>query len=313
MAKHILVVDDEEVVREIITSILVRAGYECSVAENGVGALALLAQQKFDLLLTDLMMFEMDGLALMERSQVAYPNMPMVVESSIHDIRIVIQSFQTGARDYLLVPFEREELLAVVRRALETPLLNPEKPYAIRHELFDKLTIKLTDGPSRRVAAYSIALARRMGLPKEEILIISRGAFLRDIGKTDIAHAIPGKAGQLTPAEVAVIQRHCYAGYQIIRAVEFLAETADIVYCHHEHYDGSGYPRGLKGSEIPLGARILAVAEAWESISSNSQRTSQSSDAMKEELRRCSGTQFDPAVVAALLSIPDELWGHLQM
>jgi putative nucleotidyltransferase with HDIG domain len=170
-----------------------------------------------------------------------------------------------------------------------------------------------TEGHSKRVTAYSIAIARTMGLTKEKINIIARGVFLHDIGKMAIPDYIVHKRGELTPDEAKIMQEHCYLGYKIITRIPFLTEGAEIVYSHHECYDGSGYPRGLKGEEIPLGARIFAVADTLDSITSDlPYGEAQSFDDARAEIVLGSGRQFDPEIVSTFLDMPDNLWEDLR-
>jgi putative nucleotidyltransferase with HDIG domain len=170
-----------------------------------------------------------------------------------------------------------------------------------------------TEGHSKRVTAYTIALARAMGLPPPEIKVIARGAFLHDIGKMAIPDEILRKPGKLTQDEEEVMRDHCTRGYHILRKIPFLSEAAAIVYTHQEHYDGNGYPSKLRGNEIPIGARIFAVADAMDAITSDRPyRKSRSFDDAREEILRCAGTQFDPKVVEVFLRIPNELWLELR-
>jgi putative nucleotidyltransferase with HDIG domain len=191
-----------------------------------------------------------------------------------------------------------------------------ERSYDITLEaLGDALDLKdsETEGHSKRVTAYTIALARAMGIGSDAIKVIARGAFLHDIGKMAIPDAILRKPGKLTPAETAVMREHCERGYNILRKIPFLNEAAEIVYAHQEHYDGSGYPRGLRGNAIPIGARTFAIADTLDAITSDRPyRGAKSFDVARLEILRCSGTQFDPAVVEVFLKIPNELWIELR-
>jgi putative nucleotidyltransferase with HDIG domain len=170
-----------------------------------------------------------------------------------------------------------------------------------------------TEGHSKRVTAYTIALARAMGISPAEIKVIARGAFLHDIGKMAIPDDILRKPGTLNPDEQDVMREHCTRGYQMLRKIPFLSEAAEIVFSHQEHYDGTGYPSALRGREIPVGSRIFAVADTLDAITSDRPyRRARSFDAAREEILRCSGTQFDPAVVEIFLKIPNELWHELR-
>src|SRR5271170_5435069 len=341
---RILVVDDEETIREIVSQMLGGAHFQTRQAASGIEALSILESgEEFDLVLSDLMMAEMDGIALLERSKERYPDMPVVMVTAVHDIQVALQALRNGAYDYLLKPFEREQLLATVRRALEnrrlkrendayrtnletlvaartqqwkTALSSLEKSYDITLEVLgDALDLKdkETEGHSRRVTAYTIAIARKMGLPKEEINVIARGAFLHDIGKIAIPDAILSKPGKLTDEEMAGMREHCYRGYKIISRIPFLAEAAEIVYAHQERFDGSGYPRQLKSEEIPLGARMFSIADTLDAMRSDRPyRKAQSPEAARKEIELWSGRQFDPQIVKVFLEMPDNIWEDLR-
>jgi putative nucleotidyltransferase with HDIG domain len=343
-AERILVVDDEDAIREIVCSMLAAANYKTRQASSGLKALALLdAGEEFELMLSDLMMADLDGIGLLERTKEGYPDMPVVMVTAVHDISVALAAIRNGAYDYLLKPFEREQLLATVRRALENRRLKMEnRKYQTELEsLVDARTEQLrntmadlersygmtlealggaldlkdaeTEGHSRRVTVFTIAIARAMGLPKEQIDVIARGAFLHDIGKMAIPDAILRKPGKLNPEEVAIMQEHCYHGYQILKKIPFLKEASEIVYAHQEHFDGSGYPRQLKGEQIPLGARIFSVADTLDAITCDRPyRKAQSLTAARDEIKLWSGRQFDPDVVRVFLDMPEKIWPDLR-
>jgi len=342
--ERILVVDDEEPIREIISSMLNAAGYKTRQACSGMEALAILSSAgEFELLLSDLMMAELDGIALLERSKEKYPDMPVIMVTAVHDISVALAAIRNGAYDYLLKPFEREQLLAMVRRALEhrrlklenrayqsnleslvaarteqlrQAMTDLERSYDITLEaLGDALDLKdaETEGHSKRVTAFTIAIARAMGLSGDKIRVIARGAFLHDIGKMAIPDHILRKPGALTMEETQIMREHCFRGYQMLKKIPFLAEASEIVYAHQERYDGSGYPRGLKGKEIPLGARIFSVADTLDAITSDRPyRAAQTINAARDEVERFSGKQFDPDVVQIFLQMPDTIWEDLR-
>ena len=342
--ESILVVDDEEPIREIISSMLSAAGYKVQQAASGMEALAILNQTgEFELVLSDLMMAELDGIALLERAKERFPDMPVIMVTAVHDISVALAAIRNGAYDYLLKPFEREQLLAIVRRALEhrrlklenrayqsnleslvaarteqlrQAMTDLERSYDITLEaLGDALDLKdaETEGHSKRVTAFTIAIARAMGLSGDRIRVIARGAFLHDIGKMAIPDAILRKPGPLTPEETEIMREHCYRGYQMLRKIPFLAEASEIVYSHQERYDGTGYPRRLSGAEIPLGARIFSVADTLDAITSDRPyRAAQPIAAARKEIIRCRGEQFDPEVVNVFLQMPDSIWEDLR-
>jgi putative nucleotidyltransferase with HDIG domain len=344
MPDRILVVDDEEAIREIVASMLTTAGYACKQAGSGMEALAILTSgEEFELMLSDLMMADLDGIGLLERTKEKYPDMPVVMVTAVHDISVALAAIRNGAYDYLLKPFEREQLLNMVSRALENRRLkvenrtyqtNLESLVANRTEqlqatvrelersyditlqaLGDALDLKdrETEGHSRRVTAFTMAIARAMGLPGEAVATIARGAFLHDIGKMAIPDKILQKPGKLDADETAIMIEHCFKGYQIVKKIPFLTAACEIVYSHQERFDGTGYPRGLKGEEIPLGARIFSVADTLDAITSDRPyRAARSLAVARKEIQDWSGKQFDPEVVEVFLSMPDEIFEELR-
>jgi putative nucleotidyltransferase with HDIG domain len=294
-------------------------------------------------MLSDLMMADLDGIGLLERTKEKYPDMPVVMVTAVHDISVALAAIRNGAYDYLLKPFEREQLLNTVSRALENRRLKVEnRTYQINLESLvaartDQLQVALgdlersydmtlealgdaldlkdaeTEYHSRRVTAFTIAIAKAMGLPSEQIPMIARGAFLHDIGKLAIPDAILRKPGKLTTDEMAIMREHCYKGYQIVKKIPFLADACDIIYSHQERYDGTGYPRGLKGEDIPLGARIFSIADTLDAITSDrTYRLARSMAVARKEIQEWSGRQFDPDVVKVFQQMPDEIFQELR-
>lgn len=359
-AELILVLDDEEGVRQSLADSLQSAGYsveQASSVEEATSRLAALAPKKWTLILTDLIMPGSSGLSLLDYAQRHHPDVPVVLVTGVHDISVALEAIRMGAYDYLLKPFHREQLLAVVARGLEKRRLELEN-LAYRNELESLVKVRTdlldgtmkdlkraladreramtelersyditlealgnaldlkdaeTEGHSRRVTAFTMAIAHALELPDERRKVIGRGAFLHDIGKMAIPDAILRKPGRLTPAEQAVMREHCLLGYQILRRIPFLHEPAEIVYSHQEHFDGSGYPRGLRGEQIHLGARVFAVADTFDAITSDRPyRAAQSMSSARREIEKNSGTQFDPNVVSIFLSISSEFWVMLR-
>ena len=343
-SERILIVDDEPYVRTLMAAMLEKSNYTPVLASNGLEAIDHLEHDPpYDLILSDIVMNGLDGIGLLERIREAQPDTPMVMVTAIQDVGVAISAMRKGAYDYLLKPFEKEQLMVTVRRALDyrrlvqqnsvyrhnleqlvsarTEMLRQamadlERSYDITLEaLGDALDLKdaETEGHSRRVTAYTIALARHCGVEMAQTRIIARGAFLHDIGKMAIPDAILLKPGKLDPEEQRIMREHCARGYQILRKIPFLEEAADIVYAHQEHYDGNGYPRNLKGEEIPLGARIFAIADTVDAITSDRPyRKARSYDVARMEVEKCAGTQFDPNIVEVFLGLPDSLWEDLR-
>jgi len=339
---RILVVDDEAAVRDRVNATMEEEGHRTHCVSTGNEALRALAGGRYDLVLAEIEMPDMNGVALLEEIHNQHAHLPVVMMSAVREISVAVDAMRRGAYDYLLKPFDKEQLRAAVSRALTHRLALTEsqnyrqsleemvkaRTEMLRHAmediehsydvtleaLGDALDLKDSDteGHSRRVTAFSIALARAMGLPAAEIKVIARGAFLHDIGKMATPDRILLKPGKLTAAETKIMQEHSACGYQILRKIPFLAGAAEIVYCHQEHYDGLGYPRGLKGIEIPIGARIFSVADALDAMTSDRPyRKARTLEAAREEIRLRSGTQFDPAVVEVFLRMPERLWREL--
>ena len=342
--QRILVVDDEDAIRNVVCSILNQAGFACHPVTSGRDALALLrSDNNISIVLSDLIMEGMDGLTLLAKMKQEHPDIPVVMVTAVHDISVALAAIRNGAYDYLLKPFEKEQLLAMVRRAIENrrlklenlayqtkleslvsartemlrkALADLERSYDITLEaLGDALDLKdaETEGHSKRVTAFTIAIARAMDLPQDQVRIIARGAFLHDVGKMAIPDAILRKPGRLTADEQTIMREHAVLGYQMLRRIPFLREAADIVYSHQERFDGSGYPRGLKGDQIPLGARIFSIADTFDAMTSDRPyRAAQSVSAGRREIERNSGKQFDPDIVKIFLSVPEHIWQELR-
>jgi len=342
--ERILVVDDEAAVRDIVAALLEHNGYSATKVESADHALSHLREDPvYDLVLSDIMMPGTDGLSLLDRICIDHPGMPVVMFTAVHDIHIAMNAFRRGAIDYLLKPFERAQLQSVVSRSIEHGRLRKqnamylqnleqmvsartgrlratmqdlERSYDITLEAMgDALDLRdeETEGHSKRVTAYTIAIARAMGINADDLKVIARGAFLHDIGKISTPDSILLKPGKLDAEEMAIMREHCERGYEMVRKIPFLREAAEIVYAHQERFDGTGYPRGLRAEEIPLGARIFAIADTLDAMTSDRPyRKGTTFAAAKDEIARGSGGQFDPRIVAVFLDMPAESWTDLR-
>jgi putative nucleotidyltransferase with HDIG domain len=340
--EKILVVDDEEAIREVVSTLLEAQGYVCTVRQNGRLALEAFREGAFDLVLSDIVMPEMDGLKLLAELRRDDPDVPVIMVTAMHDISIALEAIRAGAYDYILKPFERDQLHMSVRRALDhRQLVLENRTYQsdLEHlvaERTQQLSIALqdleqsydytlealggaldakdaeTEGHCQRVTAFTITIAQKMGVDKGLLRQIARGAFLHDIGKMGVPDQILRKPGPLTNEEREIMRKHCEIGYAVLQRIPFLKEAAEIVLSHQECFDGSGYPRGLKGEQIPLGARIFAVADTLDAmISDRPYRKALPISAAREEIERFSGRQFDPQVVEVFLAQPERLWAEL--
>ena len=278
MAKtKLLIVDDEEAIREVISTLLEALGYECSSVSNGRLAREFLLQHPVDMVLSDMVMPEMDGLSLVEWLRKAEPDIPVIMVTAMHDLSTALEAIRRGAYDYILKPFEKDQLYLSVRRALEHRRLVLENRNYQRNleKLVEERTAQLqgaleqleqsyddtlealggaldlkdaeTEGHCKRVTAFTIAIAKAMHVEPALLPQIARAAFLHDIGKMAIPDNILRKPGPLTPEERDIMRTHCEIGYNMVTRIPFLREAAEIVLSHQEYFDGTGYPRGLRG------------------------------------------------------------------
>lgn len=344
LQERVLVVDDEPAVRSIVAALLESGGFATKQACGADEALQFLREDAvYDLVVSDVMMPDVDGLTLLDQIGRDYPGTPVVMITAVQDIQVVMSAFRRGAIDYLVKPFERAELQRVAARAIEHGRLvkqnamyrqNLEEMISARtgrlratmqdlersydstlEAMGDALDLRdeETEGHSKRVTAYTIALARRMGLSAEELKVIARGAFLHDLGKIATPDSVLLKPGKLDADEMAIMKEHCRHGYEMVRKIPFLKEASEIVYAHQERFDGKGYPRGLKGEEIPLGARIFAIADTLDAMTSDRPyRKGTTFEAAMEEISRCAGGQFDPEIVKLFLKMPVGTWSDLK-
>ena len=334
---RILIVDDEPSIGRLLTAKLSREGYKCEYCTGGDEALALLAHQAFDAVISDLRMPGISGLELLRQARQVDSHLPFLMATGVDDIRVGIQAMKEGADDYLLKPFQLDAVVLGVNRALEKRNLERELANYRKHleEMVDQRTRQLqvamrqieqtyddtlealaasldlrdneTAGHSRRVMRYCLEIARRMGCTSEQVKNIARGAYLHDIGKIGIPDAVLRKPARLTKEERQIMESHVRTGHELVCRIAFLASATEIILTHHERFDGTGYPQGLMGTEIPLGSRVFAVADTLDAMTSDRPyRRALPYSAAREEIIRESGHQFDPAVVQVFLSIPEE-------
>jgi putative nucleotidyltransferase with HDIG domain len=341
--ENILVVDDEEAIREVVSTMLESKGYHCTSVSNGRLAQDQVKRITPDLVLSDMIMPEMDGLKLLEWLRQYDPEVPVIMVTAIHDISTALEAIRRGAYDYILKPFEKDQLYLGVDRALQHRRLIAENRNYQRNleQLVEERTAQLsgtlaqleqsyddtlealgsaldlkdaeTEGHCQRVTAFTISIAKAMPVPNPYLPVLARAAFLHDIGKMAIPDGILRKPGPLTDDEKQIMRKHCEIGYNMLIRIPFLRDAAEIVLAHQEFFDGTGYPRGLKGEQIPLGARIFTIADSLDAmISDRPYRRALPMSHAREEVRRCSGTQFDPKVVDVFMSIPEAHWVELR-
>ena len=332
-AGTVVVVDDEEPVRNYLSEVLTPEGYDCKCFQESLAALRYLAEAKEPpaLVLTDLRMPGPSGLDLLRRVRSLAPNLPVILLSGYYEPGMAVEAVRAGATDYLFKPVQPADVIAAVERHLHrepehtevvaalTRFLDQYKRRSRRNsihedwpepamELFLSLAWKRyeTMQHSMRVAAYATLLGRAYGLQFDPLWNLRLGALLHDIGKIAVPRNVLMKPGPLDAKEWQVMRTHPQIGFQLLAAFPGMQDAAQVVHCHHEHYDGSGYPRGLRGEEIPLGARLFSVVDAVDAITSTRPyRLAQPLEAACEELRRFRGSQFDPAAVDLFLTLPE--------
>jgi cyclic di-GMP phosphodiesterase len=340
---RLLIVDDEISVCMLLSQKLTRAGYRCSTATSALRALELINAEQFDAIISDMRMPGMTGLELLAQVHEKYPDIAFLMATAEDDVRKGVQAMKYGAADYILKPFDLDLVLRGVNRALEKKRLEKElEEYRLHlEEMVAKRTAQLqdallrieqtydetlealgaaldlrdteTEGHSRRVSLYCLELARRIQCNDEQVKQIARGSYLHDIGKIGIPDSILLKPSKLTPDERVKMEAHAQIGFELVSRIAFLAPAAEIVLTHQERYDGTGYPEGLKGEQIPLGARIFAIADTLDAMTSDRPyRKALPFSAAVQEITRESGRQFDPEVVKAFLSVPEETWKDIR-
>ncbi len=338
-ADKILVVDDEDNMRSLLVRQLEAEGAECVDCPNAMDALRKMEDQQFSIVISDFMMPGMSGMELLRLVKNQDPEMAFIMITGLKDIQMAIDSLQIGACDFITKPFELPSIRRAVNRALERRRLLVEnrchreelerkvreRTHELNEALHDveesyKITLEAlvtaldareheTQAHSQRVREYTLALAHQLGLKHDDLIQTGRGALLHDVGKIGVRDSILLKAGKLTPEEWVEMRKHPQIGYDILQSIEFLAPAAEIVLCHQERWDGKGYPNGLAGSDIPLGARIFAIVDTMDAMTSDRPyRKALSFEAALNEIRSCSGTQFDPCLVEAFLRMPLDTW-----
>jgi response regulator RpfG family c-di-GMP phosphodiesterase len=336
---RVLIVDDERSVRKMLTVMLEQAGISHQTAASAEEALGYLTSETFDAVISDLQMSGMSGMELLAQVRRAHPHLAFLMATGVDDVRVGIQAMREGADDYLVKPLHMDAVTISLERAVQRKRLELEVEDYRRglEQMVAERTQQLqnalqlversygetlqalgeaidlrdseTAGHSRRVSLYSIKILNGIGGSEHQLRNIAMGAWLHDIGKLAIPDAILLKPGSLVPEEWRIMQQHSQIGYDLVKQISFLAEAAEIVLMHHERFDGSGYPLGLKGRQIPLGARIFAISDTVDAMTSDRPyRAARPFQEAREQIERGSGKLYDPQIAGTFLHFPNETW-----
>lgn len=340
-SERILIVDDEYWIAEMIQEHLSLQGFRVTATNISADVLNLLQETSYDLIILDIYMPPPDGLTLLREIHERDPFLAIIMLTAFSDAETAALAMREGATDYIVKPYKSIQLVSRIERALEHSQLLRERAQAkqilerrvqeqtktLRQQsdqlslMLDRLlvtyraTIKALEaaldardqsapGHCRRVAKLAVQLAAELQIGGNELMVMEYGAILHDIGKLGVPDTILMKPGKLTPDEWAVIKQHPEIGCQIVGHIDFLQDALDIIRHHHEHYDGSGYPDGLAGQEIPLLARIFAVVDSFDAqTNQRPYNVIHSTETALQNILQERGRTFDPQVVDAFVTM----------
>jgi putative two-component system response regulator len=332
---HVLVIDDDPNVRDILSNLLKRERCVVRTAESGLSGIAAARAELPDLILLDVMMPDLDGFSVcrMLRDDPLTAEVPIIMITALDDRLSRLEGVKAGADEFLSKPVELSELRLRVRTmqrinryrrlieereraAAQERLLTEQARQAAQAvaEAYDQTLIgwsraldlrdKETEGHSQRVAQLTLAVAQALNIPPEEQINMWRGAMLHDIGKIGVPDSILHKPGPLTEEEWEIMRCHTTYAYELLSPIAYLRTAIDIPYCHHEKWDGTGYPRGLRGEQIPLAARIFALVDVWDALTNDRPyRKAWSREQAYQYICEQKGKHFDPNLVDLFLSI----------
>ncbi len=324
MTGTVLIVDDESAGRDTLESILDGEGYVLLMATNGAEAIEMARTNQPDIILMDVMMPGMTGFDACRyiRSESDLAEIPIILLTALDDRKSLLTGLDAGADDFITKPFDRYELRArlagIMRlnrfRKLVQERNNTEEEHKKLQLAYDAtiegwshamdLRDKETEGHTQRVTELTLKMALALHVGEENLAHIRRGALLHDIGKLGVPDAILLKEGKLTDEEWVIMRKHPTYACEMLSQIEYLRPALDIPYCHHEKWDGTGYPRGLKGEEIPLAARMFAVVDVWDAVTSDRPyRPAWTKEQALTYIIEHSGTHFDPEIVQVFLKV----------
>ncbi len=339
MMEHILIVDDEEMIRDLLSSALAQEEYVCHQASNVDEAFVILGEHPVDLVISDIMMPGRSGVELLRDLKKVDPDIAVLMITGLSDMNTAMECVHLGADDYITKPFGINRVVLTVKNLIERRCLAIEKKnYQVSLEFkvmeqtsqirktmnelssaYDNTLaalVKALDARekevgshSERVMNFASFLGAKLGMAGKELQELAKGALLHDIGKIGISDNILLKAGPLDAIEWVEMRRHPHVGYAILSEIDFLKMPAQIILTHHERFDGTGYPNQLKGEQIPIGSRIFAIVDTLDAMTSDRPyRKALPFDRATAEIFKYRGSQFDPTIADLFLSIPRQHW-----
>ena len=318
MPARILVVDDEPAIVDVLSRLLARDGYHVITARNGAEALQMVALHHPDLILLDVMMPEVDGFTVCQtlKNDERTALIPITMLTGQDDFEHRKRGMEVGADDFLSKPFERSMLRARIQSQLRIKRLTDQLEHTESVIFMLAMAIEekdtYTEGHLRRLKYYSEQLALAYGLDDDTVRAVRNGGILHDIGKIGVSEAILTKPEPLTENERRQIEEHPVIGARIVSQMRFAQEVAPIVRHHHERWDGRGYPDGMIGEEIPIGARVVAIADSYDAMMTDRPyRTALGQEESVRRLRAGAGTQWDACLVECFITLVERGELHL--
>ncbi len=333
----ILVLEDEAPVQALVRAMLKIRGFACDSAASVAEARKLMGHVCYDVVLADVHLPDGSGLELVEDAAAEDPLLIVMTGSS--DIQTAVRAIRNGAIDFIMKPFTVGQFLQRVDKALQEWRSRErlqgyagalERLVAMKTEELSRTSRQIDEVRDATVAALgaalnlkdhetadhcarvsqnSVALGSLLALSDFELQNLKWGAYLHDVGKIGVPEQILLKSGALDPEERRIMEKHPVLGHAMVRNIDFLAFATDVVLCHHESYDGGGYPRGLQGEHIPLNARIFSIVDTLDAMTSHRPyRAALPFSAAVAELRKKAGSMFDPEIVTAFLAAPEPTW-----
>ena len=339
MKGNILIADDEEMIRELINITLSKEGFTCHQAGSAEEGLEISNDVKLDMALLDIMMPGRSGIDLLKDIKASTPDTTVLMITALNDMDTALSCLHFGAEDYITKPFNLDRVLLTVKNTMEKRRLvqeNRDYQANLEHKVREQTEVirtvmgeinlayehtlsaliraldareKEVGSHSERVMAYASLLAEAAGIDERGRSILAKGALLHDIGKIGVSDNILLKPGKLDAEEWEVMRQHPSVGFEILTGIGYFAGAAELVLSHHERYDGDGYPHRLSGEAIPVSARIFALVDTLDAMTSDRPyRKALSYQAVRDEVISCIGRQFDPKLAEIFLAIPKQSW-----